>query len=146
MKRGTRPKNKVLTSEREIAKAVAASRAREKRATKILSAYYDRRRDFIVVELSTGSSLTIPRQSIPGFAKTRPTVLRDLRVTASAEGVWSDEADDGVLLEQMIILAAGETTVASIGARVNASKKSPARAAASRANGAKGGRPRKRAA
>ncbi len=40
-------------------------------------------------------------------------------------------------LEQLLVLAAGETTLGTIGARLNAAKKSPARAAASRTNGTK---------
>jgi hypothetical protein len=72
--------------------------------------------------------------------------MRDLSITPGGEGLWSDTVDDGVLLEQLLVLAAGEAILATIGARINASKKSPARAAASRSNGAKGGRPRKSAA
>jgi hypothetical protein len=67
-------------------------------------------------------------------------------VTPGNEGLWSEAVDDGVLLEQLLVLAAGEVTLGTIGARLNAEKKSLARAAASRANGAKGGRPRKTAA
>ncbi|HEY5258467.1 MAG TPA: hypothetical protein VIJ12_08840 [Candidatus Baltobacteraceae bacterium] len=54
--------------------------------------------------------------------------------------------DDGVLIEQLVVLAVGEATAGTIGARINAAKRSPARASASRANGKKGGRPRKSAA
>lgn len=126
--------------------AVAASRAREKKATKIRGARYDSKRDLVIAELSTGATLAVPRRSIPGFARARSRSMSDLHVTPGAEGLWSDTIDDGVLLEQLIVLAAGERTVGSIGARLNASKRSPARAAASRANGAKGGRPRKTAA
>jgi len=57
--------------------------------------------------------------------------------------LWSDLADDGVLLELLLIIVAGKEMLGTIGARINASKKSAARAAASRKNGIKGGRPRK---
>jgi hypothetical protein len=146
MKLPEKQKTRILTTQAEMLKAVAAARRREKGATKIRHARYDARRDAVIAELSTGSILAVPRRIIPGFAGARPAVLVDLEITPGKEGLWSDNADDGVLLEQLVVLAAGERTVGAIGARINASKKSPARAAASRANGAKGGRPRKSAA
>ena len=139
-------KTRILTSRAELGKAVAAARRREKLATKIRHARYDAKRDAIIAELSTGSVLTVPRRIIPGFARVRRAALADLEITPGSEGLWSMNADDGVLLEQLVILVAGESTVGTIGARINASKKTPARAAASRANGTKGGRPRKSAA
>lgn len=146
MKVPEKQKTRIFTTEAEIGKAIAAARRREKGATKICHARYDVRRDAVIAELSTGSILAVPRRIIPGFAGARPAALVDLEITPGKEGLWSDNADDGVLLEQLVVLAAGERTVGAIGARINASKKSPARAAASRANGAKGGRPRKSAA
>jgi len=146
MKPIARQKARILTTEAEMKKAVAAARRREQKATKIRQARYDGKHDVIIAELSTGSTLTVPRRVIPGFARIRTAALSDLEITSGREGLWSDKADDGVLLEQLVILAAGEATVGTIGARINAAKKSPARAAASRANGAKGGRPRKVAA
>lgn len=146
MKSHTKVKTRVLTSEKELTKAIADARAREKKATKIRAARYDSKHDLVIAELSTGATLAVPRLAIPGFARARSRSISDLHVTPGAEGLWSDAVDDGVLLEQLIVFAAGERTVGSIGARINASRKSPARAAASRANGAKGGRPRKTAA
>jgi hypothetical protein len=126
--------------------ALKAARKRELTATKIRSARYDDKRDAIVTDLSTGATLVVPRKAIPGFAMAPTTKFADLEITPGGEGLWSDAIDDGVLLDQLFVLAAGEVTLGTLGARINASKKSPARAAASRANGAKGGRPRKSAA
>jgi hypothetical protein len=146
MKSARKQKMRILTTQAEMGTAVAAARRREKGTTKIRHARYDARRDVIVAELSTGSILAVPRRIIPGFAGARAAGLADLAITPGNEGLWSVNADDGVLLEQLVVLAAGERTVGTIGARINASRKTPARAAASRANGAKGGRPRKSAA
>lgn len=137
---------RVLTKDAEIRRAVKGAREREDTATKIVSARYDKRSDTIISLLSTGATLAVPRKAIPGFAKARPMQIVDLAISPARESLWSDSVDDGVLLEQMLVLAAGEATLGTIGARINAAKKSPARAAASRANGAKGGRPRKSAA
>jgi len=86
------------------------------------------------------------RKKVPAFTNAAPRNLADLTITPGGEGLWSDSSDDGVLLEQMLVLAAGEATLGTIGARINASKRTPARATASRANGTKGGRPRTSAA
>ena len=137
---------RVQTTDAEIREAIKGARVRERTATKIRSAHYDRRADSIVAELSTGAVLMVPRKKVPGFAKATPRGLADLAISPGSEGLWSDSVDDGVLLEQMLAVAVGETTLGTIGARINAAKKSPARAAASRANGAKGGRPRRPAA
>lgn len=143
----TAKKTKLIqTTDAEMRNAIKAARVRERTATKIKSARYDRRADSIVAELSTGSVLMVPRKRVPGFIKAGPRDLADVTITPGGEGLWSDLVDDGVLLEQLLVLAAGEAVLGTIGARINAAKKSPARAAASRANGAKGGRPRKSAA
>ena len=125
--------------------AAKAARQRARLATKIHAVRYDTDRDTIVTELSTGATLSVPRSAIPGFAQSSPKALADISRRGN-EGLWSDAVDDGVLLEQLLVLAAGEATLGTIGARINAPKKSPARAAASRANGTKGGRPRTSAA
>lgn len=138
-------RRRILTTPAEMREAAKAARRRERTATKIHAVHYDHRQDAINAELSTGSTLTVPRHAIPGFAHASAKVLADVAITPGNEGLWSDAADDGVLLEQLLVAAAGETTLGTIGARLNAAKKTPARAAASRANGVKGGRPRKTA-
>ncbi|MBC5810035.1 MAG: hypothetical protein GIW95_04150 [Candidatus Eremiobacteraeota bacterium] len=130
-----------MNSVKELRAATKSSIVRERTATKIRAAKYDGRRDVIVAELSTGSTLTVPRRSIPGFRRASAGDISDILITPGREGLWSDSVDDGVLLEQLLVLAAGEVTIGTLGARINAAKKSPARAAASRVNGAKGGRP-----
>jgi hypothetical protein len=139
----TKKKTLTGTTDAEMHEAIRSARARERTATKIKSAHYDRREDSIVAKLSTGAVLMVPRKRIVGFAKATSRRLGDLAITSGGEGLWSDSLDDGVLLEQLLVLAAGESMLGTLGARINAAKRSPARAAASRANGAKGGRPRK---
>ncbi len=123
----------ILTTAEEMREALKAAQQREKSATKIRAACYDGRHDTIVADLSTGATLTVPRRVIPGFAKTPARKLGDVVITPGGEGLWSEAVGDGVLLEQLLVLAAGEATLGMIGARINAAKKSPLRAAASRA-------------
>ncbi len=142
----TKKRGRILTTDEEMQVVTKAARERERIATKIYTVRYDSDSDAISVELSTGSTLTVPRRVIPGFAHATARELADVALTPGNEGLWSNAVDDGVLLEQLLVFAAGETTLGTIGARLNAAKRSPARAAASRTNGAKGGRPRKTAA
>jgi hypothetical protein len=146
MKATTKKPGRIVTTDAELRDAAKAARRRERAATKICAAHFDEAGDAIVAELSTGASISVPRSAIPGFAQVEPKQLADVSVTPGSEGLWSDAVDDGVLLEQLLVLAAGEAMLGTLGARINAGKKTPARAAASRANGAKGGRPRKDAA
>lgn len=146
MKAVTQKGGRILTTDAQLREAAKAARRRDGTATKIRAASYDVECDSIVAKLSTGVTLSVPRSAIPGFAKAEGAVLADLSLTPGDEGLWSDAVDDGVLLEQLLVLAVGEATLATLGARINAGKKTPARAAASRANGRKGGRPRKDAA
>lgn len=133
-------------TDEQMRAATEAARLRERTATKILAAHLDREHDAVVAVLSTGSTLSVPRRIIPGFSQAVPESLDDVTITPGNEGLWSDTVDDGVLLEQLLVLAVGEPMLGTVGARINAAKKTPARAAASRANGTKGGRPRKTAA
>ncbi len=136
---------KIGSSTADMREAIKRATDRERSATKIVAASYHGKDDVIAIELSTGAELTVPRSLIPGFADATPAMLRELEITPGSEGLWSEAADDGVLLEQLLIAAAGAPMLGSIGARINAAKTSTARAAASRANGAKGGRPRSKA-
>jgi hypothetical protein len=126
--------------------AIEAARKREATATKIVGARYDAEHDALVTDLSTGASLIVPRRAIPGFAKADPASLADIAVNPGAESLWSDTVDDGVLLDQLLEIAAGSEHIKTLGGRISGRARTPAKAAAARANGAKGGRPRKKTA
>lgn len=129
----------------ELKAALASARKNAKNATRIVSASFDLKRGAIVVNLSTGGTLIVPRSALPGFDTARPELLRDLKVQSSGLSVWSDAADLGARIETLLEAVAG-TTLTSMAARRLAEQTSPAKAAAARRNGRKGGRPRKDAA
>jgi hypothetical protein len=139
----SKPRGRILTTDAEMARAAAAAHVREKTATKICSAAYDEARDAVVVGLSTGATLIVARKRIPGFAKASASKLSDLAISPGAESLWCDAVDDGVLLEQLVEIAAGTEFLKVLGGRISGRKTSPAKARAARKNGAKGGRPRK---
>jgi hypothetical protein len=134
-------KGRILTTQAEMRRAARDAREREKTATKMRAARYDAHNDAIVVDLSTGASLIVPRPLIRGFADASPRSLSDLAINPGRESLWSETVDDGVLLEQLVEIAAGADFLKVLGGRISGRRRSPAKAAASRANGAKGGRP-----
>ncbi|HEX3550833.1 MAG TPA: hypothetical protein VHT53_10680 [Candidatus Elarobacter sp.] len=131
----------MMSTTDDLKRAAREARRREKVATKIRSAEYDPRSDALVVGLSTGATLIVPRRLIAGFASAAPKQLADLAISPGNESLWSDTIDDGVLLEQLVEIAAGEELLKTLGGRISGRRRSAAKAAASRANGARGGRP-----
>jgi hypothetical protein len=81
---------RILTTDKELREAGRTGRAWDKIATKIVAATYDRRRDMIRVDLSTGAILSVPRAKILGFAKAKPSQLADLEIMPGRETLWSD--------------------------------------------------------
>ena len=118
------------------------ARARAKTALRIVKGSFDLKRDAILITLSTGSEISVPRRAIIGLDKRNPADLADLHVQSPGFSLWSKQSDTGVLLETLLEVAAGPSLI-SIAAAIVASHKSPAKAAAARQNGRKGGRPRK---
>src|ERR1700676_663440 len=114
MKTSAKKRGRILTTAAEMRQAVKRARQRERTATKIRAVRYDGDRDKIVADLSTGVTLTVPRRALPGFVKVSPKKLYDVAITPGGEGLWSEAADDGALLEQLLILTAGETTLGTI--------------------------------
>lgn len=47
-----------------------------------------------------------------GFVHASAKALAHVAITPGNEGLWSDAADDGVLLEQLLVAAARKTTLA----------------------------------
>jgi hypothetical protein len=134
-------KGRILTTAAEMKRAELAAREREKTATKIRKVKYEPERDALVVDLSTAVTLIVPRALIPGFAKATPASVSDVAIDPGAESLWSDTVDDGVLLEQLVQIAAGDELLQVLGGRIAGRRRSPAKASAARTNGAKGGRP-----
>lgn len=132
----------VRTTDEQIDAAISLSRASKPRARALIkSACYDGTRDVVVVELTTKATIEMPRSMLPGFKVVKRADLRDLRAQKSGLSIWSDTADVGLRLERLLELASGSAST-SIAASVLGKKRSAAKAASSRTNGAKGGRPR----
>ena len=103
------------------------------------------------IELATGATISIPARRLRHLAHLTDEQIERVRVTAGGTGLmWRDanadrstDVDLGVdwLLQGLTGLQTHQEV-----ARKGGSAKTPAKAAAARANGKKGGRPRKKAA
>ena len=125
--------------------AEAERRGREILATQPLaaSARYDRASGHIAVELTNGCTLTVPATLIQGLEGASADQLAAVEILGDGYGLKWPERDVHITVPG---LAAGllgtRRHMASLGGRAS----TPAKAAAARANGARGGRPRKAAA
>lgn len=117
----------------------AAARASEPRAAK---ARYDRKRERVVVELTNGCSFAFPPRIAQGLETATDDQLATVEIIGRGYGLHWESLDVDFSIPGLL---AGFFGTKSWMARIAGRAKSPAKAKASRANGAKGGRPRKAA-
>jgi len=104
------------------------------------SARYDRTTGRILVELKNGSAFAFPARLGQGLENATDEQLADVAVRGSGYGLHWATLDVDLSIPG---LAAGIFGTKAHMARLAGRSTSPAKAAAARANGAKGGRPRK---
>lgn len=134
---------KHTTTDTEIDRAVRQGQAYDRTATTINEARYDPQRDMLVAHLSTGATLTVPRSALPFLNALSPDAIGDPDVEPPGYALWFERPDIGVRLETLLEAAVGHLA-RDVAARALGASKSPAKTTAVRANGAKGGRPRKK--
>jgi hypothetical protein len=134
---------KYAITDAEIDRAIRQGKAYDRTATKITEARYDMQHDMLVAHLSTGAVLTMPRSVLPGLKDIAPDDIGDATVGSPGYSIWFDRPDTGIWIDTLLEIAIGPST-RSRAARTLGQSTSPAKAIAVRANGAKGGRPRKR--
>jgi hypothetical protein len=123
---------------------VAAERGRrahlhEPRAA---SARYDRRHGRVIVELANGCSFTFPPRLAQGLEKASDDQLAAVEILGAGYGLHWEALDADFSIPGLLNGLFGTRAYM---ARRAGQATSPAKAAAARANGAKGGRPRKSA-
>jgi hypothetical protein len=108
-----------------------------------LSARYDRRRSRVVVELSTGVEVTFPTALAEGLRDAAPGDLAEIEVSPTGLGLHWPRLDADLYVPAILqgVLGSGRWMAGLLGARGGRAR-SPAKTAAARANGRKGGRPR----
>ena len=104
---------------------------------------YDRVGDTVIIEMNNGAALVIPRRLMQGLSEATPAQLRRGAIVGSGTCLeWRDVDADFEVVSLLSGVYGGKRWMSELARHVG-SQTSPAKAAAARRNGAKGGRPRK---
>ena len=105
-----------------------------------LSARYDAKAERIIVELTNGATFAFPTALVEGLCEATPAQLAEVEVLGAGFGLHWESIDVDYSVPGLVSGVFGTAKwMAARAGRIS----SPAKAAAARANGAKGGRPRK---
>jgi hypothetical protein len=104
------------------------------------SARYDRQLDRIIVDLTNGCTFAFPPRVAQGLEQATPDQLAEVEILGLGYGLHWEALDVDLSIPGLM---AGLFGTQSYMARRAGQATSPAKAAAARENGAKGGRPRK---
>jgi hypothetical protein len=131
------------TTEDELHQAIQAGlnrRTTERRATNVR---YDPERDAIEIELTGGAAIRIPRHTIEELSPVPPAELIHLRITPAGYGIKLDRFDIAIGVHGLLASLVTPAEMASTLGKRGGAVRSDAKRESARANGAKGGRPRK---
>jgi len=106
------------------------------------SAAFDLKSDCLIITMKNGCVASIPRATIPEFRALDPRDLVDVEVTSLCSSLLFNTIDEGYSIVGLIRDVFGVNTQNKLAGMT----KSELRAAASRLNGKKGGRPKKKTA
>jgi hypothetical protein len=111
--------------------------AREPRAT---AARHDTGGDTLIISLSTGAEVLLPRGNIQGLAQAAPADLTGIEITPSGYGLHFPKIDVDLLVPALLegVFGSRAWMAAQLGAQ-GGKATSKAKAAAARANGKRGG-------
>lgn len=127
----------------------ARRRGEQRRASEpyAVDARYERRQQRIVVQLNSGLLLVFMPEMVEGLQGAKPRDLQEIEITPSGFGLHFPRLDADVYLPGLLAGQFGSRRwmAAQLGQQ-GGSVRSAAKAAAARANGKLGGRPRKREA
>ena len=126
-----------------VDEAKARGRLEDQPALQAKAARYDSRKKLIVVDLANGSSFSFPPALTQGLADARAADLSEIEITPQGTGLHWPRLDADLTVEGLLAGLFGSRAWMRAHAARAGTVKSPAKAAASRTNGAKGGRPRK---
>lgn len=126
----------------EIDAALERGRVARQTEPRAAAARYDRKNDRIVVELTNGCTFAFPPRMAQGLETATDDELDAVEILGAGHGLHWEELDTDFSVPGLL---AGLFGTRAYMARHAGQASSPAKAAAARANGAKGGRPRKQA-
>jgi hypothetical protein len=131
-------------SDKDIKRAEAASHALREAGPSATAARYDRRRSAIVIGLDNGIEIAFPPDLAEGLAGAAPAKLSAIEISPSGLGLHWPKLDADLYLPALLngVFGSPKWMAAQMG-KLGGVSRSRAKAAAARANGRRGGRPRK---
>jgi hypothetical protein len=130
--------------EAQLDRAEARGRAMLETEPRALAARYDAAMGRVIVDLANDCTFIFPAAHVQDFVGANPADMDDIRVEGVGFNLHWPQLDVDLYVPALVSGVFGtKAWMAKALARHAGSVKSPAKAAASRANGAKGGRPRK---
>ena len=131
----------------EISRAMARGRRRALSEPSAARARYDRRGGRVAVDLTNGCSFVFPARSLQGLARADESALANIEILGAGHGLRWPSLDVDFTVPGLLMGVFGTRAwMQSEIARRAGRTKSPAKAAAARRNGRKGGRPRRKTA
>lgn len=129
----------------ELEAANKRAAARLSKTPIAVSARYDRRRGRLVIDLNTGLQIAFRPQDAQGLEEARPEQLAKIEISPSGLGLHFPDLDADLYLPGLLEGFLGSKRwMASLLGKTGGRATSDAKAAASRINGRKGGRPKKK--
>lgn len=130
----------------DVQKAEKRMQARMRAQPRAVSARYDRPRARIVVSLSNGLDLGVPVELAQGLAGAKASDLAAIEITPTGLGLHWPKLDADLYLPSLLQgLFGTRRWMAGLLGKAGGAATSSAKKAAARANGRRGGRPRKEA-
>jgi len=142
----TRTRARVLATGADIDAAIARARNEDDWNNRVVKASYRLSGDQVVLLLSTGVEVAIPRAMLQGLEHAKPQQLRHIEIQGPGTGLhWPALGIDHYVPTLLSGVFGTRKWMAELGRR-GGKARSLAKAAASRRNGRRGGRPRKHSA
>jgi hypothetical protein len=135
----------ITTKDRErYAQARGRGKSRVADPSSVVDARYDSDADAIHLKFSAGGSMSIPRRIVPGLERAAESKIQAIVISPAGDALSWPSLDIDVYVPGLVERAFGTRLFAASSGRRGGRRRSKAKAAAARANGARGGRPRKR--
>lgn len=135
------------TRKADILRQIPAARAHDvqerKAGRRAVSAHYDRGTGRVMLELTSGFVFGFPARAIPALAKATDEQLAAVELSPAGSALHWVDLDADLSIPALLLSSVERSEKLSELARLAGRSKSRDKAAAARANGAKGGRPRK---
>lgn len=133
-------------SDAEVLAQVPAAEARARRSLRskphAAAARYERHKRRLRVELTNGTSFSLPVSLVPELSKASDAALAEVEVGAAGIGLHWERLDVDLSVAGLARFVLGTQALLQAAGAAGGLSRSSAKAEAARANGRKGGRPR----